>query len=192
MTYLTDQSQTVEDLKATLNTNEQLETIAYLVQHSSIVPRFIHNLLQHDIFTETNENILLAKLDVSFDQPWPMKISLNTLILLLKIILKRKNAKLILSLWTRFLQSLSQSSDELTREHLQIVLVLFHQLSLTQRKKVLLDLVQIMAKSKENLYFLLLLDYWIFHFYEIPAESIEQMQQIIKKNEPTTGTSPFT
>ena len=50
-----------------------------------------------------------------------------------------------LFLWTRFLQSLSQSSDEFTREHLQIFLMLFHQCSLTQRQTVLLD-------------------YWIFHF----------------------------
>ena len=94
--------------------------------------------------------------------------------------------EMILSLWTRFLQSLSQTSDELTHEHLQIFLVLFHQWSLTQRTTVLLELVQIMSKSKENLYFLLLLDSWMFHFDEIPAEMIEQMQQILVK---TTGTT---
>ena len=90
------------------------------------------------------------------------------------------------------MQSLSQSSEALTREDLQIFLVSFHQLSLSQRKTVLLELVQIMSTSKDNLYFLLLLDYWMFHFYEIPAELIEQMQQIITKNEPTVVTSPFT
>ena len=177
-TYLTDQSTTVGDLKATLNTDEQMENIAYLIQH--------------DIFTETNENLLLAKLGLPDEQPWSMKISWNTLILLLKIILKRKNVDVILSLWTRFLSRLSQSSDELTREHRQILLILSHQLSLSQRKTVLLYLVQIMVKSKENLYFLLLLDYWMFHFYEIPAEMIEQLQQIIAKTDTNVGTSPFT
>ena len=49
-----------------------------------------------------------------------------------------------------------------------------------------------MSTSKDNLYFLLLLDEWIFHFVEMPAELIEQMTQISTKNEPTVVTSPFT
>ena len=94
-----------------------------------------------------------------------MKIPLNTFILLLKIILKRKNAELILSFSGHVSCKASpSSSDEFTREHLQIFLMLFHQCSLTQRQTMLLELVQIISKSKENLYFPLLLDYWIFHF----------------------------
>ena len=69
-----------------------------MIEHSSTVSRFIPNLLEDDIFTEANENLLLAELGLPADQPWPMKISLNTFILLLKIILKRKKPELILSL----------------------------------------------------------------------------------------------
>jgi hypothetical protein len=50
---------------------------------------------------------------------------------------------------------------------------------------VLLELLQITSKSTENVYFLLLLDSWMLHFYEIPAEMIKQTQQILVK---TTGT----
>ena len=39
----------------------------------------------------------LSKVSLPSNPPWPMKIPLNTFILLLKIILKRKNAELILS-----------------------------------------------------------------------------------------------
>ena len=194
-TYLTDQPQTIEDLKVTLNTDEQVENIAYLIEHSPQVPRLIHHLLQSDVLSELTETRLLTHLGLSFDHSaWPMKISLNTLIVLLKVLLKRKNPELIHSLWTRFLHRLSETSEDLTREHLQIFLLVFHQLSLTQRKSILLDLVQLLTTSerKENLYLLLLFDYFMFHFYEIPQELIEHLQQTIGKNDPTLVTpAPF-
>ncbi|CAF3628387.1 unnamed protein product [Adineta steineri] len=179
----------INDLKITLNTNEQIENLSNLIQHSIVLPRFIHNILQNDILTHDNENILLEKLGVSFEQTWPLKISLNTLIILLKIILKRKNNELIYNLWKKFLQSISNTSDELTLEHLQIFLIFFHQLTMQERKNILLELVQIIQITKQNSYLLNLFEYIMFNFYEIPAEIIENIQQIISKNDITSTTN---
>jgi hypothetical protein len=54
---------------------------------------------------------------------------------------------------------------------------------------VFFEIVQIISKSKENLSFLLLVDQWMFHCDEMPAELIEQ---IIAKNEATLFNSPLT
>jgi hypothetical protein len=179
----------LNDLKITLNTNEQIENLSNLIKHSITLPRFIHNLLQNDILTHTNENLLLEYLGISFEQLWPIKIPINTLIILLKIILKRKNNELICSLWEKFLQSISNSSDELTLEHLEIFLIFFHQLTIPQRKNILLELVQIIQLTKQNIYLLILFEYIMYNFYEIPAEIIENIQQIISKNDITLTTN---
>ncbi|CAF3538830.1 unnamed protein product [Rotaria sp. Silwood1] len=175
----------INDLTLTLNTNEQIENLSYLIKHSLIIPRFIHNLIQNDILTHTNENLLLEKLGISFEQSWPLKISIHNLIILLKIVLKRKNHELICLLWDKFLQSISNSSDELTLEHLEIFIVFFHQITIPQRKNILLQLVQIIQTTKHNIYLLILFEYIMFNFYEIPEEIIENIQQIITKNDIT-------
>jgi hypothetical protein len=179
----------LNDLKLTLNTNDQIENLSNLIKHSLTLPRFIHNLLQNDILTHTNENLLLEYLGISFAQSWPLKISINTLIILLKIVLKRKNNELICSLWDKFLQSISNSSDELSLEHLEIFLIFFHQLTMPQRKTILLELVQIIQSTKQNIYLLILFEYIMYNFYEIPAEIIENIQQIIPKNDITLTTN---
>jgi len=179
----------LNDLKLTLNTNDQIENLSNLIKHSLTLPRFIHNLLQNDILTHTNENLLLEYLGISFAQSWPLKISINTLIILLKIVLKRKNNELICSLWDKFLQSISNSSDELSLEHLEIFLIFFHQLTMPQRKNILLELVQIIQSTKENIYLLILFEYIMYNFYEIPAEIIENIQQIIPKHDITLTTN---
>jgi hypothetical protein len=178
----------INDLKSTLNTTEQIENLSNLIKHSISIPRFIHNLLQNDILTHSNENILLENLGISFEQPWPLKVPINTLIILLKIILKRKNNELIHSLWNKFLQSIANSSDELTLEHLQIFLIFFHQLTIPQRKTILLELVKMIQSTKLNIYFLMLFEYIMYNFYEIPAEIIEDIQQMISKNDITSTT----
>ena len=175
----------LDDLKATLNNKEQIENLAILIQQSITLPRFIHNLLQNEILTETNENLLLEQLGISFEQSWPISISINPLILLLKIILKRKNNDLICSLWEKFLQSISHSTEQISLEHLDIFLVFFHQLTIPQRKTILLGLVQQIQSTKENISLLILFEYIMYNFYEIPAEIIENIQQIISKTDPT-------
>jgi hypothetical protein len=179
----------INDLKSTLNTNDQIENLSNLIKHSISLPRFIHNLLQNDILTHTNENLLLENLGISFEQSWPLKISMNTLIILLKIILKRKNNELISSLWDKFLQSIANSSDELTLEHLQVFIIFFHQLTIPQRKNILLELVKMIQTTKQNIYLLILFEYIMYNFYEIPAEIIESIQQIISKIEVTPTTN---
>jgi hypothetical protein len=179
----------LNDLKTTLNTKDQIENLSNLIQQSQTLPRFIHNLLQNDILTHTNENLLLEYLGISLEQSWSIKISINPLIILLKIILKRKNNDLICSLWEKFLQSISNSSDELTLEQLEIFLVFFHQLTIPQRKNILLELVQKIQSTKQNIYLLILFEYIMYNFYEIPAEIIENIQQIISKNDVTLTTN---
>ena len=156
---------------------------------SSTIPRFLHHLLQYEIVTPDNENLLLEHLGIPFERSSPMKLSINILIILLKIVLQRKNTKLICSLWEKFLQGISQTTEELTREHLQIFLIFFHQLSIAQRKTILLQLVQTIQSTKENLYLLILFKYLIYNFYEIPSELIEQIQQLITKNDLTLTTN---
>ncbi|UJR08441.1 hypothetical protein I4U23_012711 [Adineta vaga] len=180
----------LDDLKLTFNTTEQIEKLTILIQHSLILPRFIHNLLQNDILTHSNENLLLEKLGISFEQSWSLKLSRNTLIILLKIILKRKNHDLIYSLWNQFLQSISNSSEDLTLEHLQIFLIFFHQLTIAQRKTLLLELVKIIQITENKTYLFILFEYIMYNFYEIPAEIIENIQHIISKND-TTMTKDF-
>lgn len=179
----------LNDLKTTLNTNEQIENLANLIKSSSTLPRFIHNLLQNDILTHENENLLLEYLGISFEQTWPIKLSINTLVILLKIILKRKNNELICSLWEKFLQSISQTSDEVTLEHLEIFLLFFHQLTIPQRKNILLLLVEKIQQTKQNIYLLILFEYIMYNFYEIPTEIIENIQQLISKNDITLTTN---
>jgi hypothetical protein len=179
----------LNDIKTTLNTNEQIENLSNLIKHSLTLPRFIHNLLQNDILTHSNEDLLLDYLGISLNQSWTLKLPINTLIILLKIILKRKNNELICSLWEKILQSISNSSEELTLEHLEIFLIFFHQLTIPQRKIILLELVQKIQMTKQNIYFLILFEYIMFNFYEIPAEIIENIQQMISKNDPTLTTN---
>ncbi|CAF5030501.1 unnamed protein product, partial [Rotaria sp. Silwood1] len=54
-----------------------------------------------------------------------------------------------------------------------------------QRKNILLQLVQIIQTTKHNIYLLILFEYIMFNFYEIPEEIIENIQQIITKNDIT-------
>ncbi|CAM4878013.1 unnamed protein product [Rotaria socialis] len=179
----------MNDLKLTLNTDEQIENLSHLIKNSIVIPRFIHNVLQHDTLTHANENILLDKLGIPLEQSWPLKISINNLIILLKVILKRKNHELICSLWDKFLQSIANSSDELTLEHLQIFIVFFHQITIPQRKNILQQLVQTIQATKQNIYLLILFEYMMYNFYEIPEEIIENIQQIISKHDITPTTS---
>lgn len=181
----------LNDLKLTLNTNEQIENLSNLIKNSIVIPRFIHNVIQNDVLTHSNENLLLEKLGVSLEQSWPLKISINNLIILLKIVLKRKNNDLMCSLWDKFLQSISNSTDELSLEHAQIFIIFFHHITTPQRKNILFELVKTIQSTKSNIYLLILFEYIMFNFYEIPEEIIENIQQMISKTD-LTPTMNFT
>ena len=71
----------------------------------------------------------------------------------------------------------------------EIFLIFFHQLTMPQRKTILLDLVQIIQSTKQNIYLLILFEYIMYNFYEIPAEIIENIQQIIPKHDITLTTN---
>ena len=191
-TYFNDNSLIIiiiNDLKLTMNTIDQIEILTNLIKRSIFVPRFIHNILQNDLLELMNENLLLEKLGISFDRLWSLKISINTLNILLKIILKRKNNQLICLLWDGFLQSMMNSSDGLNLEHLNVFIVLFHQITIVQRKSILIQLVQTIQSSKPNFYLLILFEYMMYNIYEIPEEIINHIQQMILKNDhiPTTN-----
>ena len=173
----------LNDLKDTLNNKEQIENLAHLIQQSMPLPRFIHNLIQHEILTHQNEDLLLEYLSISFEQSWPVQLPINTLIVFLKFILKRQNSELICLLWQKFLDSLS---NDIALEHLQIFLIFFHQLTNQQRKTILLQLVdKIQSQTKPNLSLLILFEYMMFNFYEISIDIIENIQQLISKIDAT-------
>jgi hypothetical protein len=179
-TYLSrTRSILIDDLKSTLNTDEQIVRLTYFIQHSNGVPRFIYNLLEQNILTDDNEDRLMTKLGLPLDQSWPINISLQSLIILLKIVLKRNNAELITCLWHRFLQSLTNPSNDITLELIEVFLLMFHQLSVTQRKSIIIELLDFIQIHEKNFYYLVLFEYFIYHFYEIPSKIIEHIQSMI-------------
>ena len=179
----------IDDLKLTLNSNEQVEHLAHWIKQPMVLPRFIHSLLQNDILTKANEDLLFTHLGISLEQTWSLKMPINTLIVLLKIVLKRKNNELISAVWTKFLQAMASTSEELTLESLEIFLVFFHQLTMSQRKSLLLELVNMIQTTKQNVYFLMLFEYMMYHFYEIPSEIIERVQTMLSKTSSTMTTN---
>ena len=57
----------LDDVRATINTSKQIINLANLIQQSSTIPRFLHHLLQYEILTPDNENLLLEHLGISFE-----------------------------------------------------------------------------------------------------------------------------
>lgn len=141
----------LDDLNGLLNTDEQMENIADLLEHSRHFPRLIDHLLQLNLLSQKNEHRRLN---------W---------LLFLKILFKRQNnLHLICAFCSRFIGNLAES---ISLEQMRIVLFLFHQLSLSQKKKNhLLDLLDTSEANEGNVSLCLLSDDLIFHFSGTPAE----------------------
>ena len=174
----------IDDVRQTLNSDEQIAQIAALIERSNELPRLIDHLLQANLLDETKENLLLKRLGVELDGPWTLNASFQTLLILLKILFKRENVELIASFWSRFVRSFVDAPPEqISLEQMQIFLLLFHQLNLTQKKSLFVDLTRLIETNDGNVELLHLFDYFLFHFYEIPPELVEQIQSLINKND---------
>ncbi|CAH0559665.1 unnamed protein product [Brassicogethes aeneus] len=175
---------------------------------SGALTRFTHNLI-------TNQNLsslqacLLNHLGVSpwtSDVPhgWPLQVYPRTLAVLAQVLLLRpQNEKeaSVISIWHKLVNTLIENvlnapqgateieNEDLNVEHAQVLLYLFHSLTLMQKKSVVLlmaggvlrcsEVVSNPLKDSQLLHLsrlLLLFDYIMKHLYDAPNSLLEPIQ----------------
>ncbi|CAF0847863.1 unnamed protein product, partial [Didymodactylos carnosus] len=207
---LTTSTVLYNDISETMNSKQELDNLAKIIKHglsSPLLTRFMNSLIQQNILTRDNENYLLSCLNISpistsNIQHWPLNIHPRTLNILLKIILQRilDEDKQQLSkqpvhlemvyIWKQFLKSLKdveeneKHNDTVNLEHLQVLLVFFHQLPIMIRKTLLLKIANDIITTKPKyviLYsrLLIIFEYMIHHFYEPQPQLIQNIQKRI-------------
>ncbi|XP_057678820.1 E3 ubiquitin-protein ligase UBR4 isoform X1 [Corythoichthys intestinalis] len=168
---------------------------------------FNHTLVTSDLPSPSLQNTLLQQLGVApfSEGPWPLYIHPQSLSVLSRLLLiwqhkasgqGEPDVPECMKVWERFLGTLKQHTvqgavhgeDDLNVEHLQLMLLLFHNLSERGRKTVLTLVTQAItdvALSREsqlkavplNLARLLLVfDYLLRHYSKAPMYLFEQVQ----------------
>ncbi|KAK5619189.1 E3 ubiquitin-protein ligase ubr4 [Crenichthys baileyi] len=168
---------------------------------------FNHTLVTSDLPSPVLQNTLLQQLGVApfSEGPWPLYIHPQSLSVLSRLLLIWQHKASLqgepdvpecMKVWERFLGTLKQhsiqgsihSEDDLNVEHLQLLLLLFHNLSERGRRSVLAMLTQTIievAQSRDSQLksvplhlarLLLVFDYLLRHYSKAPLYLFEQVQ----------------
>ncbi|XP_044524637.1 E3 ubiquitin-protein ligase UBR4 [Gracilinanus agilis] len=169
---------------------------------------FNHSLVTSDLQSPTLQNTLLQQLGIApfSDGPWPLYIhpqSLSVLSRLLLIWQHRANAQgdpdvpECLKVWERFVATLKQNAlqgvlpsdtEDLNVEHLQLLLLLFHNFSEKGRRSILALCIQTILELTASLdsqlcsvplllaRLLLVFDYLLHQYSKVPMYLFEQVQ----------------
>lgn len=186
----------------------------------------VHNLIANSCFWG-NEIIFLAKLGVSINaeakEDWPLELSQRMLSILGQILLLRckkidgksksvDEDSVITNIWQRLLSTLSskiltlsasRDAADINAEHLQLLLLLFHSLSLMQKKVVFVNTMSTIVSTADKLMkqeksfdsffnslhfsrLFLIFDYMIRYFYDPPPGLIDDIRNNIFRFSKTT------
>ncbi|XP_054720473.1 E3 ubiquitin-protein ligase UBR4-like [Uloborus diversus] len=182
-------------------------------EFSQSLAKFIHNILATNMLSDNLQNVLLAQLGVSpwNQETWPLQVFSRTLSVLAQTLLLRQQkekdelrseseASCVL-IWQRLLNTLKRAiltpsafsveeGEDINVEHAQLLLFLFHNLHLMQKKSVLLMTAQTIMeisptvmsplKDLQILYLarmLLIFEYMMRNLYDAPPSLIEQIQK---------------
>uniref|UniRef100_A0A4X2KYM1 UBR-type domain-containing protein n=1 Tax=Vombatus ursinus TaxID=29139 RepID=A0A4X2KYM1_VOMUR len=169
---------------------------------------FNHSLVTSDLQSPTLQNTLLQQLGIApfSDGPWPLYIhpqSLSVLSRLLLIWQHRASAQgnpdvpECLQVWERFVATLKQNAlqgvlpndtEDLNVEHLQLLLLLFHNFSEKGRRSILALCIQTILELTASLdsqlhsvplllaRLLLVFDYLLHQYSKVPMYLFEQVQ----------------
>ncbi|XP_019625037.1 PREDICTED: E3 ubiquitin-protein ligase UBR4-like isoform X2 [Branchiostoma belcheri] len=186
---------------------ECTDTEAWWLQGlSSTLLWFLHQLLVTDVLPAPVQVNLLSHLGVSPREAgsWPLQLKPHCLAVLTRHLLLQQR-KLgtaadnsdVLNIWERFIDTLKNKSvsqdtaadtDDLNVEHLQLLLMLFHNLSCNNRRKVLVHTASalIAVANAGNLQtsmpltlsrLVLVFDYFIHNFSEVPGYLVDQVRR---------------
>ncbi|XP_039287887.1 protein purity of essence [Nilaparvata lugens] len=181
-------------------------------EFSQALTRYTHNLLAHNLLSETLKTSLLVHMGVSpaastpENNWWPLQVYPRTLAVLAQVLLLKPQPEketACINIWNRLINTLVQNvccstppvadtteNDDLNVEHAQLLLFLFHSLSLMQRKSVLLvcaaGIIRIGETSLHGLLretqilclsrLLLLMDYIMKYLYDAPLAFVRLVQ----------------
>ncbi|XP_072569550.1 E3 ubiquitin-protein ligase UBR4 isoform X8 [Paramormyrops kingsleyae] len=180
---------------------------------------FNHSLVTSDLPSPTLQNTLLQQLGVApfSEGPWPLYIHPQSLSVLSRLLLIwQHKASLVgdsdvpecMKVWERFvgtlkqhtLQGASPGEEDLNVEHLQLLLLIFHNLSERGRRDVLMlctqAIAEVAAQGQSQLQavplnlgrLLLLFDYLLHQYSKAPVYLFEQVQYNLL-TPPATGGS---
>ncbi|XP_066493904.1 E3 ubiquitin-protein ligase UBR4 [Tiliqua scincoides] len=177
-------------------------------EFAAVLYHFNHSLVTSDLQSPTLQNTLLQQLGVApfSEGPWPLYIhpqSLSVLSRLLLIWQHKANAQgdpdvpECLKVWERFVGTLKQNAmqgtlpgdtEDLNVEHLQLLLLIFHNFSEKGRRSVLTLCIQTILELTANLdsqlycvplllaRLLLVFDYLLHQYSKVPTYLFEQVQ----------------
>ncbi|XP_030194560.1 E3 ubiquitin-protein ligase UBR4 isoform X5 [Gadus morhua] len=168
---------------------------------------FNHTLVTSDLPSPALQSILLQQLGVApfSEGPWPLYIHPQSLSVLSRLLLIWQHKATLqgepdvpecIKVWERFLGTLKQHTiqgsipgdEDLNVEHLQLLLLLFHNLSEGGRHMVLTLVAQAIAEVAQSgetqlkavplnlARLLLVLDYMLHHYSKTPVYLFEQVQ----------------
>ena len=200
---------------------------------SKAVANVTHNLLASNILSNQLQDAYLSELNVCpwpqegmNAKSWPLQLYPRTLSALAQILLLRqkqdggnystKNTNVYATIWDKLLNSLAEAilspgaeedAQDFNVEHAQVLLFLFHALSLMQKKFVLLTTTLKICQTTvvvnrnttlqpsqiRNLFKLVLLfEYLMKNLYEPPQELMNQVQRnVFQKYQKVSGLSLF-
>lgn len=136
--------------------NAAVRWMSCMVDFSSSIGKYMHNMISNGILSESLSSILLQNLNVSpwstETNTWPLEVYSRIISVVVQILLLKPSQEkeaACLSVWHRLVNTLvegvcgpnnSQFDDyeDLNIEHAQMLLFLFHSLNLMQKKSVLL------------------------------------------------------
>ncbi|XP_065141997.1 E3 ubiquitin-protein ligase UBR4 isoform X2 [Paramisgurnus dabryanus] len=176
-------------------------------EFSSALYHFNHSLVTSDLPSPTLQNTLLQQLGVApfSEGPWPMYIHPQSLSVLSRLLLiwQHKASQQgepdvpdCMKVWERFIGTLKQHTlqgavpvdEDLNVEHLQLLLLIFHNFSEKGRRSVLTlcmqSIAEIAAQTESQLQavplnlarILLVFDYLLHQYSKVPMYLFEQVQ----------------
>ncbi|XP_065311151.1 E3 ubiquitin-protein ligase UBR4 isoform X4 [Dermacentor albipictus] len=176
---------------------------------SRALARFIHNVLATGLLDDIYQDGLLTHLNINpwIQKEWPLQIYWRTLSVLAQVLLLRQQKdkddlrsendtacvlifRLVLNTMQKaILSSHVDDSEDMNVEHTQLLLFLFHNLQLMQKKVVLLSVAKTIInvapvsqsplKDIQIIYIARLLhifEYLIKNLYDAPASLVDQVQ----------------
>ncbi|XP_013777424.1 E3 ubiquitin-protein ligase UBR4-like isoform X2 [Limulus polyphemus] len=179
---------------------------------SRSLARFLHNLMATKTLSDGLQNVLLAQMGVNpwNQEDWPLQVYSRTLSILAQVLLLRQQREkdelrseseaacsLILQRFLNTLKkviltpgsvSIIEEGEDVNVEHAQLLLFLFHNLQLMQKKKILLltgqtilDVAPIVESPKKDFQIiylsrlLLIFEYMMKNLYDAPSSLIDQV-----------------
>uniref|UniRef100_A0A4D5RX34 Putative e3 ubiquitin-protein ligase ubr4 n=1 Tax=Ixodes scapularis TaxID=6945 RepID=A0A4D5RX34_IXOSC len=176
---------------------------------SRALARFVHNILATGLLDDVYQDGLLTHLNINpwVQKEWPLQIYWRTLSILAQVLLLRQQKdkddlrsendsacvlifRLVLNTMQKaILSSHNDDSEDMNVEHAQLLLFLFHNLQLMQKKVVLLSVARTIInvapvaqsplKDIQIIYVARLLhifEYLIKNLYDAPASLVDQVQ----------------